>query len=234
MNEQFNLEAWLSAIITGLRSAFGSRLLFAAHAGSWVRGEAGPASDIDINIVLDEVRPEDLAAYRRLLAGMPFREKACGFICGRAEMRAWPRHELFHFMNGCNILHGSLDGIVAPPTKAEVAEYVRINASGVLHFARHTMIYSADLPGMAEGLAGVYKAAFFMLQARLFLETGKYVPSKKALAPLLDGLDREVFSTALKWGEMAEDRAKRPEHYFMQLADWSSELLLLADRHSHA
>lgn len=233
MNQEFNLETWLSSILAGLRSIFGSRLLYVAHAGSWVRGEAGPASDIDINIVVDEVKPEDLAAYRRILAGLPFREKACGFICGREEMRAWPRHELFHFMNGCNVLHGGLEGIVSPPTRAEVAEYIRINASGVLHFARHTLIYSNDLPAMAESLVGVYKAAFFLLQAKLFVETGKYVPSKKALAPLLaDKLDGEVFAVARSWNDLGEDRAKRPEHYFHQLADWGSALLLFADSHS--
>ncbi|MFA6583847.1 MAG: nucleotidyltransferase domain-containing protein [Elusimicrobiaceae bacterium] len=61
MERKFNLEDWLAAMLAGLCSAFGSRLLFAAHAGSWVRGEAGPSSDIDINVVLDEVTP-----YRRL------------------------------------------------------------------------------------------------------------------------------------------------------------------------
>jgi len=228
--QNFDIEKWLEAIISGLRSAFGGRLLYAAHAGSWVRGEAGPNSDIDINVVLDEVRPEDIAAYRAILSAMPYREKACGFICGRAEMKAWPRHELFHFMNGCRILHGTLEGIVNPPTKGEVAEYLRLNASGVLHFARHTLIYSPDLPAMAEALAGVYKASFFMLQAKLFLETGEYVPSKKAVsARLTDTRDREVFDVLLKWNSLAADRAARPEHYFSQLADWSSALMLFAD-----
>ncbi|MFA6583848.1 MAG: hypothetical protein WCS77_06080 [Elusimicrobiaceae bacterium] len=148
-------------------------------------------------------------------------------------MRAWPRNELFHFMNGCKILHGGLEGIVAPPTKAEVAEYLRLSASGVLHFIRHTLIYSNDLSAVAEGLAGIYKASFFLLQAKLFLETGKYVPSKKALAPLLsEKLDKEVFGVSAAWNSLADDRARNTERYLMQLVDWSAALLIFADKHS--
>lgn len=235
MPGEFNLETWIAGILAGLRSAFGERLLFAAHAGSWVRGEAGPSSDIDINVVLDEVGAGDISAYRRIVDGMPFREKACGFICGLEEMRAWPRHELFHFMNGCKVLHGSLDGIVEPPSRREVAEYIRINASVILHYARHTLIYDRNLKASVETLGGVYKSVFFILQAKLFLETGIYVPSKKEVARhLADRTDKEMFSTAIEWVSLSVDRRRSPEHYFGQLAVWSEGLLLFAERQSRA
>ena len=235
MPGEFKLDTWLAGILAELRSAFGERLLFAAHAGSWVRGEAGPSSDIDINVVLDEVRAGDITAYRRIVDGLPFREKACGFICGSEEMRAWPRHELFHFMNGCKVLHGSLDGIVEAPSRREVAEYLRINASGILHYARHTLIYDRNLKASAEALGGVYKSVFFILQAKLFLETGIYVPTKKEVVRhLADKTDKEMFSTALEWAALPEGKRRSPEHYFEQLAVWSGGLLLFAERQSRA
>ena len=74
------MEAWMQQLTYRLRDAFGPRLRFVGLQGSRARGEAGPESDIDAVVILDAVSLADLRAYRALLAGMPEREKVCGFF----------------------------------------------------------------------------------------------------------------------------------------------------------
>ena len=80
------MEAWMQQLTYRLHDAFGPRLRFVGLQGSRARGEAGPESDIDAVVILDAVSLADLRAYRALLAGMPEREKVCGFFwrTGRA------------------------------------------------------------------------------------------------------------------------------------------------------
>ena len=72
MAADFNVDEWLLLLLRKLNEAFGDRLIFAAHAGSWVRSEAGPASDIDLNIVLDRAGFDDILTWRRIPREMSF------------------------------------------------------------------------------------------------------------------------------------------------------------------
>ena len=74
------MKAWMEKLVAGLHAAFGARLRFAGLQGSRARGEAGPESDIDAVVILDEVSLQDVRAYRALLEAMPEREKVCGFF----------------------------------------------------------------------------------------------------------------------------------------------------------
>ena len=69
--EKFEINDWLEIFSGKLKEAFGERILFAAHAGSRVRGEATEKSDIDINLVLDKVDSGDLEIYKGILKEMP-------------------------------------------------------------------------------------------------------------------------------------------------------------------
>lgn len=224
--KEFEIDEWLDMFFGKLKKAFAGRILFAAHAGSWARGEATEKSDIDINLVLDKVETHDLEIYREILKEMPFAEKACGFICGRDEIKKWPRNELFHFMNGCRIYCGSLEALPPHPTKDEIKEYVRISSSAILHGARHFMIYTKDIKSDVEQLAVAYKSSFFIFQALLFLKDGIFRATKKEVGgSLTNVLDSEVMNISINWDKLESDRASRPGHYFEAITDWSSAVL---------
>ena len=77
--------------------------------GSRARGEAGAESDIDTVLILDELSASDLARLRQAVAELPERDKLCGFVSGKEELRSWERSELFQFYNDTRPIFGSLD-----------------------------------------------------------------------------------------------------------------------------
>jgi hypothetical protein len=216
---------WTGELLARLDEAFGDRMLFVGHTGSYARGEATENSDIDVNIVLDTLTSEDLERYRNIVRSMPHRDKACGFICGAGEMRAWPTHELFQFTQGCVVLRGSLDDLITGPTDRDIEDSVRNLASMIYHQCCHAYLFEDELGEAAEGLKDAYKAAFFVLQEMVFLRHREYVATKRDLLERLDGVDREVLEACMRWTELREDRRDRPERYFMMLREWSSAVL---------
>lgn len=77
--------------------------------GSRARGEAGAESDIDTLLILDELSASDLARLRQAVAALPERDKLCGFVSDKEELRSWERSELFQFYNDTRPIFGSLD-----------------------------------------------------------------------------------------------------------------------------
>jgi hypothetical protein len=221
----FDSEQWISRLLERLDEAFGDRVLFVGHIGSYARGEATEDSDVDINIVLDSLTFDDLESYRKIVRCMPHREKACGFICGADEMRAWPAHERFQFTQGCITLRGSLDGLVPAATDDDIRDSVRNIASSIYHQCCHSYIFEAEVDEAAESLKGAYKTAFFVMQELVHLRDREYVATKVELLDRLDSLDREVLKACMRWNELKEDRRDRPEHYFTMLREWSSRAL---------
>lgn len=136
-------EGWMRQAVEQLKAAFGGRLLFVGLQGSYRRGEATEASDIDILTVLDRVDTEDLALYRRVLRGLPEGEKACGFTCGRQELLNWPRHELFQFEQDTDAWHGELAPYLPPVSRGDIEAGLRVGAANLYHAAAHSYV-SAD------------------------------------------------------------------------------------------
>jgi len=221
----FDSERWINELIARLDGEFGDRILFIGHTGSYARGEATEHSDIDVNIVLDALTFGDLERYRRIVRSMPHRDKACGFICGASEMKAWPAHELFQFTQGCVVLRGSLDDLITGPTDRDIEDSVMNLTSMIYQQCCHAYLFEDEFDQAAEGLKDAYKAAFFVLQEMHFLRHREYVATKRELLDRLDGLDREILATCMCWSELSEDRMDRPEHYFSMLREWSSATL---------
>ncbi|MBI0582166.1 MAG: nucleotidyltransferase domain-containing protein [Methanomassiliicoccales archaeon] len=221
----FDSEQWISELLARLDEAFGDRILYVGHTGSYARGEATEESDIDVNIVLDALTMEDLERYRQIVRSMPHREKACGFVCGADEMRAWPAHELFQFTQGCIVLRGSLDHLVSAPTDRDIEDNVRNLTSSIYHQCCHAYLFEDGLDDAAEGLKDAYRATFFVMQELVFLRDREYVPTKRELLDRLQGEDRAVLEVCTRWNELKEDRRDRPEHYFSLLREWSSRAL---------
>lgn len=214
---------WAEELAAKLQGEFGERLLFVGLQGSRLRGEETPESDIDIMTVLDTLSAADLARYRRILRQMPMWEKACGFIGGREELLRWPAHEVFSVEKGTAPVFGTLDGLLPPYTREDIRQGVRIGASALYHGTGHLCLYGG--PQAADGLRDGYKAAFFLLQSLYYLRTGEYIPTKRALCPLLAGEERRILKIGMDWEGAAPEREQDPQAFFDRLLQWSGKLL---------
>ena len=76
----FDINVWLNEIIDKVKAAFGERLLFIGLQGSYNRCEATSDSDIDLVVVIDELTFNDIKIYKKIVAEMPYSNKACGFF----------------------------------------------------------------------------------------------------------------------------------------------------------
>ena len=190
----FNFEDWLEEITGQIKKRFGKRVVFIGLQGSYKRGEATAASDVDVVVILDELRIEDLKAYREIVRSMPDYEKACGFISGRAELQNWSKSDLFQFYFETESLYGDLTELIAPPEKDDIRRTVKLSAEALYHAACHSFVFDEN---PAEILSSLYKMTFFILQAEYYLKNDVYIPTKKELLTSLTGADYEILQTCI-------------------------------------
>ena len=217
------IERWMAGLREKLTERFGPRLLFLGLQGSYGRGEANEDSDIDVVTVLDRVELSDLDAYRAIVRKMPEGEKACGFLCGAAELKSWPKYDLLAVARDTRDVYGTLAELLPSFGQGDVAEAAAIGASGLYHAAVHTYLY-ADRGSWTGFLKEAHKGAFFTLRALHELRTGENVRTKRELLALMDGDEREilayslspeegpledVFARLLRWSAAAMDQAGR-------------------------
>ena len=207
-----DINTWMEDFIGRMRAAFGERLLFVGLQGSRGRGEAKEDSDIDVVVILDQLDPPDLDAYRAAAEGLPERGKLCGFVSGRAELAAWDRAELFQFYHDTVPYLGSLEFIRPLMGLTDVRRSIHLGACAIYHACCHNYLHERS----PELLHSCRKSAFFLLQAKRFLETGAYVSRRADLLPLLSGADREVLEPPP--GEGFGTEAKR-------LLAWASAMI---------
>lgn len=209
------IERWMAGLRAELSERFGSRLLFLGLQGSYGRGEANEDSDIDVVAVLDRVELADLDAYRAIVRKMPEGEKACGFLCGAAELKSWPKYDLLAVARDTRDVSGTLAELLPSFDQGDVAEAAAIGASGLYHAAVHTYLY-ADRESWPGFLREAHKGAFFTLRALRELRTGENVRAKRDLLPLLEGDEREILAYSLSpTDEPLED-------VFARLVRWSA------------
>lgn len=209
------IDSWMEELAGKLTARFGSRLLFLGLQGSYGRGEATQDSDIDVVTVLDQVELADLDAYRAIVRGMPEGEKACGFLCGAAELKSWPRYDLLAVARDTRDVYGTLAELLPSFDQSDAAEAAAVGASGIYHAAVHTYLY-ADRESWPGFLKEAHKGAFFTLRALRELRTGENVRAKRDLLPLLEGDEREILACSLSpTDEPLED-------VFARLVRWSA------------
>lgn len=218
-----NIGEWMKALRDALQGEFGARLLFLGLQGSYRRGEATDASDIDVVAVFDELRLDDLKRYRAVITAMPEGEKACGFICGKEDLAKWPKHELFQFYEETKPYLGDLKPLLPEVTEADVLKSIQIDTANLYHQTCHS--YLCDAGGGAEALKDAYKAAFFILQLLYAVREKEYVHTKRELYPRLAGDDLAVLDICMHWQALQSDRAARPEFYYDLLLRWCGNIL---------
>ena len=216
-----DVNSWTALLLEKLQAHFGKRLLFLGLQGSYQRGEAHEGSDIDIVTVLDRLDIGDLSAYKKAIRTMPEAELACGFICGLPELKNWPRYDLFQLKMDTRTLYGD-KAILPEVTKTDIADSICISAAAMLHEVCHRYLYSKS---GAEGLAGCYKSAFFLLQAKHYLQSGAYISSRRGLAEALASPEREIMERAAGWEAEKAERDAAPEKWFALLYEFLQQAL---------
>ena len=190
----FDMQKWLDEFLAALDGCFGSRIWFVGLQGSRGRGEATEASDIDMVVILDELRAEDIMAYGALLDRLPHRELSCGFLSGRGEIAAWEPSDLFQLYFDTTPIRGSLDELLPLLDDAAVDRAIRIGACSIYHGCVHNMVHGKS----EEVLRGLYKAASFVAQAIGYRQTGRYLRHQKDLREILSTNDQQVVDTFLE------------------------------------
>ena len=223
MLDKSEVARWLSELVSRLQAAFGSRLLLVVHVGSWARDDANAHSDIDVNVILDRVTPEDIATYRAIVNEMPDRQLACGYLGGLNEIRLWPRYDLTAFYYGSEVLYGDMVDIVGPIVQRDVFDNAMVALSSVNHAVRHAMIYDESITAAAHAARDLYKVAFFVIQAWHLMTSGEYVAKKRVLAERTAfPEDRLVIQRFKHWDEDTERREEAPLDTLLLLERWSS------------
>lgn len=210
-----DLAPWLEEARTRLQVAFGDRLRFLGLQGSYGRGEANDRSDIDLVVILDEVRPEDWRTYRALLSELPHPELACGFFSGAAELEHWDRADLFQFVHDTTPLFGDLPALTPAIGQEDVQRALHRAACDLYHATGHNLLHGRSVPV----LAAQFKSAAFALRARCWLETGKFHRSTAELRAALPAAGRELLDAG---AGLTEDNL---EERSLLLLAWAGETM---------
>ena len=216
----FDINVWLDIIIKKLQNEFEQRLLFVGLQGSYNRGEATPNSDIDIVVILDSLSFEDLKKYHLIIDSMPDKDKSCGFISGREELQNWSKSDLFQFFYDTKSLIGNLQDLIQAPTIEDAKQAIKISSENLYHTTVHSFIHSNN---RAEDLKNLYKSTFFILQAKYFIETEKYIPTKIQLSELLNGMDRDILNICINRNNINNNEPIELENLYKMLIQWSSD-----------
>ena len=172
-----DIKTWIKNFTEKVEQTFAERVWFIGLQGSYGRREATAMSDIDVVVILDEMRINDLKIYRDMLNTLPNRDLICGFISGKDELLNWEASDLFQFYYDTTPIKGALDILLEKIDKQAVKRAIRIGACNVYHACVHNFVHEKS----EDILRSLYKSAVFVIQAVWFYETGKYIKSKAEL-----------------------------------------------------
>ena len=172
-----DIKTWVPQFVNKVEQSFGNRIWFIGLQGSYGRNEATDASDIDVVVILDELRIDDLKTYRDMLDTLPNRDLICGFISRKAELLNWEASDLFQFYYDTEPIKGNLDALLEKIDKRSVRRAIKIGACNIYHACVHNFVHEKNY----DILRSLYKSAVFVIQAVWFYETGNYIKSKTEL-----------------------------------------------------
>lgn len=190
-----DINAWLDEFLKKLNAVFGSRVWFVGLQGSYGRGEATEASDIDVVVILNEFTVADIQAYNHMLDTLPHRELICGFVSGKDEILNWEPADLFQFYHDTTPIKGSLDELLSMIDGVAVDRAIKIGACNIYHGCVHNMLHTKN----EDILKGLYKAASFVVQAIVFKQTGNYIKHQNQLLQESLPEERIVLETFLRY-----------------------------------
>lgn len=207
----FDIDAWTAEFCEKLDQTFGNRVLFVGLQGSFKRGEATQNSDIDMVVVLNECRIQEIKTYRETVKSMPFSDKACGFVCSAEVLRKWPRFDVLNLYFDTKPIIGRLEDFIDPFSQKEIRESLLFGASCLYHGAVHALIFDKDYETQASALS---KAAFFVIRLRYYLKTGKQTERKTDILVVTDEQERLILQ-----------RLAPAETVLTAIAEWSEKII---------
>ena len=215
----FDVDIWLDTTIEKLQEKFSQNLLFVGLQGSFNRGEATDSSDIDLIVILENVTFEDLKNYRLIIDSLPHKEKACGFISGKGELQKWSKTDMFQFYYDTKSLYGKLEDIIQPPSLDEIKQSIKISSENLYHATVHSFVHSNDY---VDDLQNLYKMTFFILQAKYFVQTNNYIPTKKQLVEQLNETEKEILNICINKENILNYSQSEIETLYCKLVEWCS------------
>ena len=191
-----NAEEYTERLTELLKSEFDTRLAYVGLQGSYLRGEATPASDIDIIVVIDVLTVSDLKRYRDIIESMGDSDKSCGFICSKEDLANWNPLEMCNLIHGTRDYYGKLCELVPVYSEEDIRNFVKLSVNNLYHEICHRYIH-AEPECSSEKLRYSYKAVFFILQNLYFIAYGEFVLTKAELLLLLDGINFAVLKRVI-------------------------------------
>ena len=215
-----DITTWMQKFLHSLNETFANRAWFVGLQGSYGRGEATEASDIDIVVILDELTTSDIQKYNAMLNTLPHRELICGFVSGKDELLHWEPSDLFQFYYDTTPIKGSLDELLPLLDKVAVERAIKIGACNIYHGCVHNMLHEKS----EDILRDLYKSASFVVQAIAFKQTGNYISHQKKLLQVVSSDEQVIVETFmnLKNGETA-DFNLMSETLFIWSKKWIAE-----------
>ena len=189
-----DVTAWIQRFLQALNETFANRVWFVGLQGSYGRGEATDASDIDIVVILNELSAMDIKTYNTMLDTLPCRELICGFLSGKKEIMNWDPSDLFQFCHDTTPIKGSLNEVLTLVDESAVNRAIKIGACNIYHGCVHNMLHEKS----EDILCGLYKSASFVVQAIAFKQTGNYVRHQKELLQVTSSDERIIVENFLK------------------------------------
>jgi len=104
----FDVRAWLEEISGKVRECFGGRVVFIGFQGSYRWGEAMAASDVDLVVILDELRIEDLEGSLNDIIARPAEDDIRRAVKSSSEALYHAACHSFVFDNDVRGLYGKL------------------------------------------------------------------------------------------------------------------------------
>lgn len=214
------ITVWIQTFLQTLNNTFENRVWFVGLQGSYGRGEATEASDIDVVVILDELTASDIQTYNTMLDTLPNRELICGFLSGKKELLNWEPSDLFQFYYDTKPLKGSLDELL-PVDNDAVDRAIKIGVCNIFHGCVHNMLYEKS----EEILRELYKSASFVVQAICFRQTGTYIRHQKDLLAFISPDERVIVDRflGLKNGGMVNFQ-EMSETLFAWSKNWIGKL----------
>ncbi len=199
VNVVIDISLWLDEYIKVLNEKFSGRVWFAGLQGSYSRGEATEKSDIDVVVILDELKISDIKTYNDMLDTLPHRKLACGFLSGKNEILSWEPSDLLSLYYDTKPVIGSLDDLKSLIDQSAVDRAIKIGAGNIYHGCVHNMLYEKS----SDILRGLYKSASFVVQAICLNQTGEYIRRQKDLLKVVSDEEKVIIQTfsAFKNGE---------------------------------
>ena len=191
-----NLSTWLHTFLSALEETFPNRVWFVGLQGSYARGEATEASDIDIVVILDELSYDDIQSSYLILP-----HRIC-FAVLYPENRLFMGAPSFQFYHDTISIKGSLDELLVQIDKTAVCKAIKSSACNIYHSCVHNMLYEKN----DAILKDLYKSASFVIQAIYFQQSGTYIRHQSDLLYMVEPAEQQIIKTFLelkKGGEVA-------------------------------